>query len=83
MGGHDEWYDDGRWVGPPDLRLFLRTSWPFAAVWYAVITLIAVVICTDVSDSIWFGGPLGAATGGLVWLGVMFAFSRGWIAEGD
>ena len=50
---------------------------------YAVVTAIAIAICTDLTDSGWFGVPLGTAAGSLAWFGVMFAFSRGWIAEGD
>ena len=83
MSRHDEWYEDGRWVGPADFRLFWRENLLFASLLYAVVTAIAIAICTDLTDSGWFGVPLGTAAGSLAWFGVMFAFSRGWIAEGD
>jgi hypothetical protein len=80
---HDEWYDDGRWIGPPDLRLFLRENWPFAAFSCFVMGAIAIVISVDLAGSLWVGVPLGVVAWVLSWVAQMFAFSRGWIAEGD
>jgi hypothetical protein len=79
------WDDDGHWVGPRDLRVFLHANWFFAAFWDLVLTGIALAFFFDIAKvSTWLlAFPLALAVGGIATLGFMFAFSRGWIAEGD
>jgi hypothetical protein len=83
--GDPLWDDNGHWVGPRQLRLFLRLNWFFAAFWQLVVTSIALAFWFDVVDiSSWLLAlPLALVSGALVTLGFMFAFSRGWIADGD
>jgi hypothetical protein len=78
------WDDNGHWVGPRDLRVFLRTNWVFAVFWDLVLTFIALAFLFDVAKvPTWLVAPLALVLGGVATLGFMFAFSRGWIAEGD
>jgi hypothetical protein len=67
MAKHEEWYDDGRWVGPPDLRLFLGENRFFGAFWYLGLTVLTVAITCDVADSVLIGIPLGITVGAFVW----------------
>ena len=79
------WDANGFWVGPRNLRDFLKINWFFVAFWQFVVTFIALAFWFDVANvSSWpLALPLAVVSGGLVTLGFMFAFSRGWIAEGD
>jgi hypothetical protein len=76
-------YDEGRWIGPPDLRFFLRENWWYCAYWFVGDMLIVGGICANVAGWGWLGVPVGIAAGASVWFLMMFAFSRGWMAEGD
>ena len=79
------WDDNGVWVGPRDLRHFLRVNWFFVAFWDFVVTFIALAFWFDVAKiSSWLLAlSLAVVSGGLLTVGFMFSFSRGWIAEGD
>jgi hypothetical protein len=76
---------DGRWVGPPSLRLFVRANRFFVAFWFFILTFMSVAFWFDPGgiSSLWLAVPLAVITGGTVTLAFMFAFSRGWISEGD
>jgi hypothetical protein len=78
------WDDAGYWVGPRDLGVFLRSNRFYVGFNLVVITGIALALWVDVADlSMWFAVPLALATGIPATLGLMFAFSRGWIADDD
>jgi hypothetical protein len=80
---HDLW-DDGRWIGPRSLRVFLRVNRGFALLWYLVLAGICWAVWSDVLGAPWFASlPLGLASSTLPTLAFMFLFSRGWISEGD
>jgi len=79
-----DWNDDGYWVGPRDLRVFLRRNRFYVGFNLVVITGIALAVWIDVVKlAAWSAIPLGLATGLLAWVGLMFAFSRGWVADDD
>lgn len=74
------WRQDGYWIGPRDLRFFLRRSWPMAALYLLFLTPVtSAMIALTLGPS----APFAITGGVLVWLGLMFAFSRGWVAQGD
>jgi hypothetical protein len=78
------WDDNGYWVGPRDLRPFLRTCAFFVAFWYFVVSMIIWAVLVDVAMmSRLVAFPLALVLGAAATLGIMFAFSRGWIADGD
>jgi hypothetical protein len=75
---------DPVWVGPRSLRVFLRENRFFAGGWLAFCLIFATVAWASwEAIPVFVGVPIGLLTGGGGWLGFMFAFSRGWIAEGD
>ena len=75
---------DPVWVGPRSLRIFLHENRFFAAGWIGFLLVFAVLAWSD-WDAVpqVVAVPLGVLTGGGVGLAFMFAFSRGWIAEGN
>jgi len=78
------WDDDGYWQGPPDLGVFLRVNWAFAAMWAVVLIGIAsAAIAAYTPMRGWFAPPFGIAAGGAAWLLFMLGFSHRLIAEGD
>ena len=76
---------DPVWVGPRSLRIFLRQNRLFAGWWLFGLSFISFGFWVDAGgiSSPFAAIPLGLLTGVIVWLGFMFAFSRGWLAEGD
>lgn len=80
----EERWDDGLWVGPRSLRVFLGANRFFVGWWLFILTAIALAFWIDVANLRFpFALPLAIVTGGAITLGAMFAFSRGWIREGD
>jgi hypothetical protein len=78
------WNDDGYWIGPRDLRVFVRSNRFYVGFWFVVITGIALAVWVDVVKApAWVAIPLGLFTGVLATLGLMFGFSRGWVADDD
>ena len=76
------WDDDGRWIGPPRLGVFLRANSFFVAFWYLVVTGIVWAVLVDVAGMgrLW-AFLLALVLGAPAALCFMFAFSRGWVAE--
>ena len=79
----DDLVCDGRWVGPRSLRVFVLANRVFVAVWAFVLTSISIAVWAHSGLSWLFRLPLAIATGAAVTTCLLFAFSRGWIAEGD
>ena len=72
------------WVGPRSVRLFVRAHrvqaglsllWSF---WFAYLGW-----SNWDAISQWTAITLGVITGAVGWVGLMFGFSRGWLADGD
>jgi hypothetical protein len=84
-GANDLWDEDGRWVGPRSLRVFLDENRGFAVFWLLVLSLIASGFWADIGgvSSFAVAIPLGIVTGAAVSLAAMYAFSRGWIVDDD
>jgi hypothetical protein len=83
-GTADDLWVHGVWVGPRSLRLFLRVNRFFVAWCLFILALIALAFWSDVGGvSSWFAFPLSIVTGAVLTLVIMFAFSRGWVREGD
>jgi hypothetical protein len=80
------WNEDGRWAGPADLRLFLRSNRLFALWWLIILTFISLGVIADLLPQAFWGWHtpfLALGMGSAVTLLAMFAFSRGWIGDGD
>jgi hypothetical protein len=83
--GDEMWSRDSVWVGPRSLRVFVRLNRFFVGFWAFVLTGISIGFWADaVGLTSWLLIlPLAIATGVAATACFMFAFSRGWIAEGD
>jgi hypothetical protein len=81
----DEMWRDNVWVGPRSLRVFVWLNRFFVGFWSLVLTGISIAFWADVVGLMsWLLiFPLSIATGAAATACFMFAFSRGWIAEGD
>ena len=81
----EDWWDEGTWKGPRDLRLFLRKNAFFAGFYYVVFWWIALAVLNDVIPRLWgWYAPILAAGMALAPAAlIMFLYSRGWISEGD
>ena len=78
------WNDDGYWIGPRDLRVFLSRNRFYVGFWFVCLTGIALAVWIDVVETpAWLTIPLTLVTGALATLGLTFAYSRGWVADGD
>jgi hypothetical protein len=79
------WSSESVWVGPRSLRVFVRKNRFFVGFWAFVLTGISIAFWADaVGLRSWLLIlPLSLATSAAATTCFMFAFSRGWIAEGD
>jgi hypothetical membrane protein len=69
--------------GPPSLRVFARANPFFVAWWTFILSFISIAMWAGVVRSLPLLLPLAIATGAAATTCVMFAFSHGWIADGD
>jgi hypothetical protein len=79
----DDLFVDGVWVGPRSLRVFVRVNRLFVAWWAFGLTFMSMGLWAAMVESLIVLLPLAIATGAAATACLMFAFSRGWVGDGD